>query len=485
MSKYAFWKAVRHHRKRESRLRYYFLGIAGTAMASLAALLKQKGHEVWGSDRELYPPMSEFLSRQKIEVQRGFSEQNLSRPFDCAVIGNALSRGNVEVEAILNHHLPFVSLPELIHREFISEKESVVITGTHGKTTCTALLSWLIENAGRQPSFLIGGIAKNFDSSIQLKEGPSFIIEGDEYDSAFFDKTPKFLHYFPRRLLINNIEFDHADIYRNLEQIKDAFRKLIRTVPGNGLIVANADDEAVREVTAENYSRLQTFGLEKPADWSANQIRWDGRFLKLAIYFRGDLQTEVAFPFPGEFQAYNILGVVALARDLGLTWPQITAGLESFQGVARRLEFWGKFQGAPVFDDFAHHPTAIKKTLSGLRSRFPQRRIIALFEPRTNTMMRNVFQEVLPEAFTDADVVLIAPPPRHKKVPGSQRLSLADLAKKLQKQGKKVLLLDAVETIPGALKSLLGEDDVCILLTNGDLGGIYPKLRKMVRRAKD
>ncbi len=453
-------------------------------MASLAALLKLKGHEVWGSDLELYPPMSDFLARQKIAVNRGYSVKNLSRTFDYAVIGNALSRGNVEVEAILNQNLPFISLPELIHREFIAERESVVITGTHGKTTCTALLSWLLENAGLEPSFLIGGIAGNFDSSIQLRAGRSFIIEGDEYDSAFFDKTPKFLHYFPRRLLINNIEFDHADIYRNLGQIKDAFRKLIRIVPGNGLIVANADDAAVREVAAENYSRRQTFGLQEPADWSAKQIRWDSGFLRFAVYFGSDLQTEVAFPFPGEFQVYNVLGVIALARDLGVDWPQIRAGLESFQGVARRLEFWGKFQGADVFDDFAHHPTAIQKTLSGLRSRFPNRRIIAILEPRTNTMVRNVFQDVLPDAFAAADVVLIAPPPRRKKVPGGQRLSVADLANNLEKQGKEVRILDSAKKIPSLFYSLLRKDDVCILLTNGDLDGIYPKLREMVRDSR-
>lgn len=462
-------------------MRYYFLGIAGTAMASLAVLLKQKGHQVWGSDRGIYPPMSDFLAGHQIPVWEGFSEDHLTKPFDVAVIGNAISRGNPEVEAILNRRLPFTSLPELVRREFINQHENIVITGTHGKTTTTALMCWVLETAGLSPTFLIGGIAKNFNSSIQLGSGKYFVIEGDEYDCAFFDKRPKFVHYFPDHLIINNIEFDHADIYRDLDAIKDVFRKLLRIVPSRGLVVANGEDPAVREIINPVYSRLQTFGKNSENHWSYQILNEEPVGTKFEIRREGKSAGEFRFPFPGEYQLQNALAVAAVARDLGIKWETIRSALASFQGVKRRLEFWGKLHGAEVYDDFAHHPTAIKVTLRAMRDKFPGKRLVALFEPRTNTTVRNVFQRELAEALLPANVVILTPIFRLDRLPEGERLSIPRLVADLEDHQREVINLDSYSQIEETLQQVLRENDILVLLTNGSLGGEYQKLREMTK----
>ena len=462
-------------------MKYYFLGIAGTAMASVAVLLKQKGHEVWGSDQGIYPPMSDFLEANQIPVWQGFSEYHLKKSFDLAVIGNALSRGNPEVEEILDRQLPFVSLPELIRREFIDGRESIVITGTHGKTTTTSLMSWVMECAGLNPGFMIGGIANNFQSSIQLGGGKYFVIEGDEYDCAFFDKRPKFVHYFPKYLILNNIEFDHADIYPDLASIKDVFRKLMRIVPRGGLVVANGDDPAVREVIAPVYSRLQVFSRES-GDWSYRILEKSPAGIAFEILEKGVSAGRFDFPFPGEFQVQNCLAVAAVARDLGIGWETIADAFRSFRGVARRLDRWGTLHGAAVYDDFAHHPTAIRVTLTAMKEKFPDKRLVALFEPRTNTTVRNFFQEELARAFQPADVVIISPVHRQERIPEKERLSLPLLKTTLENEGKQVFCLNANSDIPDLLARTLKEGDVLVLLTNGSLGGEYQKLRAAVTR---
>lgn len=462
-------------------MRYYFLGIAGTAMASLAVLLKQKGHEVWGSDQGIYPPMSDFLAEHHIPVWEGFSEDHLTKPFDVAVIGNALSRGNVEIESILNRSLPFTSLPELIRREFVNQHENIVITGTHGKTTTTALMCWVLEVAGLSPTFIIGGISKNFNSSIQLGAGKYFVIEGDEYDCAFFDKRPKFVHYFPDHLIINNIEFDHADIYRDLDAIKDVFRKLLRIVPSRGLVAANGEDSVVREILNPMYSRLQTFGKNSENHWSYQIINGESGETKFEIRQEGKSVGEFKFPFPGEYQLQNVLAVAAVARDLGVEWDIIRSALASFQGVKRRLEYWGKLHGAEVYDDFAHHPTAIKVTLKAMRDKFPGKRLVALFEPRTNTTVRNVFQQELAEALLPADIVILTPIFRLDRLPEGQRLSISKLVSDLENHQRQVVNLDSYSQIREIMQKVLKENDILVLLTNGSLGGEYQKLREMTR----
>ncbi|RMF60514.1 MAG: UDP-N-acetylmuramate:L-alanyl-gamma-D-glutamyl-meso-diaminopimelate ligase [Calditrichaeota bacterium] len=463
-------------------MRYYFLGICGIAMGSLAVLLKKKGHQVWGTDVGVYPPMSDFLQEHDIPVYEGYDVQHLDQEFDQAVIGNALSRGNPEVEAILNRRLPFTSLPELIRREFISTYRPIVITGTHGKTTTTALMSWVLEVAGLSPTFLIGGISRNFNSSIQLGQSEWFVIEGDEYDCAFFDKRPKFVHYFPEYLIINNIEFDHADIYPNLEAIKDQFRKLLRLVPSSGLVVANGDSATVREVTQTVYSRLQHFGKE--SEWSYRLNRSDSQGQNFEVLKDGEMVAELSFPSPGEYQIQNALAVTAIARDIGIDWKTLQKAFQSFKGVKRRFEYWGRFNGAEVYDDFAHHPTAIAATLSAARKKFPQQRIIALFEPRTNTMVRNFFQEQLVDSFSAADTIIITPIHRQEKLAPEERLSLVRLSHDLEIRGKEVrVLVDYSELLP-VLQDTLKKGDILIVLTNGSLGGKYQEFRDLVQYGK-
>ena len=456
-------------------MKYYFLGIAGTAMASLAVLLKQKGHDVWGTDSGIYPPMSDFLAANDIKVWQGYDVGHLDTPFDRVVIGNAMSRGNVEVEAVLNRHLPFISLPELIRNEFIQPSRSIVITGTHGKTTTTAMMAWVLDYAGLSPSFLVGGITRNFDSSVQLGTGDYFVIEGDEYDSAFFDKRPKFLHYYPDYLIFNNLEFDHADIYEDLAAIEDGFRKLIRIIPSEGLIVANGDSETVMGVCDPVHSRLQTYGRSEGAAMRYEIVGADADGTRFIVN-DGTGTVELMMPFPGEYQVQNAMAVITVARDIGIDWPVLRDALASFRGVKRRMEYWGRFAGADVYDDFAHHPTAIEVTLQAMRQKFPGRRLVALFEPRTNTTVRRFFQDDLAAALQHADAAMITPVFRQERFAADDRLSLDQLQEDLQQENTDVLRpAEYTEIIP-MLRDYLREGDLLMLLTNGSLGGEYQKL---------
>lgn len=461
-------------------MRYYFLGIAGTAMASLAVLLKMKGHEVWGTDQGIYPPMSNLLKQNEIKVNTRYNKNNLNESFDMAVIGNSLSRGNEEIEDILNKQLPFISLPELIYDEFVRQHYSIVVTGTHGKTSTTAILCWIFEIAGLSPTFLIGGVAKNFSSSIKLGKGKYFIVEGDEYDSAFFDKRPKFLHYFPQHLIINNIEFDHADIYENLDTIKKEFKKLLRIIPSSGLTVANGDDSVVKEITKSIYSRLQYARFNNKEDWSYTNLKINGNETEFELQHKGEIIDKFILSQPGQHQVHNAVSAIAVARDLGIGWNAIKKALGSFQGVKRRLEYLGKINGAIVFDDFAHHPTAINKTIVTVKQIYPQKRIIALFEPRTNTTVQNIFQQELAEALSMADVLLITPVYRPERISVEKRLSLPEIVKYFEVNNKIIYLLNSYSEIIRKLTDILSKDDVLILLTNGNLGGQYEEIEKMV-----
>ncbi|MEJ2535715.1 MAG: Mur ligase family protein [Calditrichia bacterium] len=412
-------------------MKYYFLGIGGTAMASLAVLLKQKGHDVWGADQNLYPPMSDLLSENQIKVYEGYTPEHLNEYFDQVIIGNALSRGNKEVEEILNRRLPFTSMPQLIYQVFLKQQKSIVITGTHGKTTTTGLMSWILEAAALAPSFLVGGILKNFGYSSRFGKGDYFVIEGDEYDTAFFDKRPKFLHYFPHILIINNIEFDHSDIYDNIDQIKNEFKKLVRIIPENGL----------------------------------------KKFYEFTI------------PMIGEYQIYNSLAVIAAATFIGLEPADIQKGLDSFQGVKRRLEYWGQINGAYFYDDFAHHPTAITETLKALRKKHPEKAIVAIFEPRTNTTIKNIFQTELAEALSHAEIIILTPVHRADKIPVEKRLSLKKLAADLKKMGRTVYPEENYQEISPRIKKVLDASKVAVLMTNGDLGGQYQILKNNIQKS--
>ncbi len=452
-------------------------------MASMAVLLKQKGHDVWGTDQNLYPPMSDLLSENQIKVYKGYTPEHLNEYFDQVIIGNALSRGNKEVEEILNRRLPFTSLPQLIYQEFLKEQKSIVITGTHGKTTTTGLMSWILEAAALAPSFLVGGILKNFGSSSRFGKGDYFVIEGDEYDTAFFDKRPKFLHYFPHILIINNIEFDHSDIYDNIDQIKNEFKKLVRIVPENGLIIANGDDKNVREVLEKSFTRVWYFGKAQTNNWSFELLNTENDRTSFRVIRDSKIFYEFIIPMMGEYQVYNSLAVIAAATFIGLNPDDIQNGLRGFQGVKRRLEYWGQLNGANFYDDFAHHPTAIKETLKALRKKHPDKAIAAIFEPRTNTTIKNIFQTELADALSHAEIIILTPVHRADKIPVENRLALTKLADDLKKGGRIVYLEENYQEIFPRIKKVLDKSKIAVLMTNGNLGGQYEILKNKIQKS--
>jgi UDP-N-acetylmuramate: L-alanyl-gamma-D-glutamyl-meso-diaminopimelate ligase len=449
----------------------HFVGICGTAMASTAAALQEKGVQVTGSDQNVYPPMSTFLAERKIEVMPGFAEQNLARKPDLVVIGNAVIRGNPEAEYVLDHKLAYCSLPELLKHFFIRGKRSLVVTGTHGKTTTTSLLAWVFEHNGLNPSYLIGGIPGNFGQGARFTDSEWFIIEGDEYDTAFFDKRSKFVHYLPEVVLINNLEYDHADIFANLEAVRTSFRHLIRIVPRNGLLLGNGDDSNLAALLEVTHCPVKRFGLGEGNAVQAFNIRY------------GPTATEFEIPsfkfhtnLVGEINVRNALGVVACAKHCGLKNHQIQSALDTFKGVKRRMEVRGIAGGVTVVDDFGHHPTAIRETLGALRIRYPHQKLWAIFEPRSNTTRRNVFQAELADAFADADAVVVAQVARLELLPPEERLNPDRLISDLQAAGKQAAYLPDVEAIVSHVaKGAQGGEVVCVF-SNGGFGGIHAKL---------
>src|SRR5215467_10707079 len=449
----------------------HFVGICGTAMASAAAAMHEKGIKVTGSDQNVYPPMSTFLAERRIEVISGYAEQNLAHKPDLVVIGNAISRGNPEVEAVLDRKLRYCSLPELLKEFFIRGKLSVVVAGTHGKTTTTSLLTWVFEHNGLNPSYLIGGIPNNLSQGARFTESEWFIIEGDEYDTAFFDKRSKFMHCLPEVAIINNLEFDHADIFENLEAVKTSFRQFIRLIPRNGLLLANGDDRNLAPLMNVTHCPVKRFGLEESNAIQAFNIRY------------GPTATEFEIPsfkfhtnFVGELNVRNALAVVACAKHCGLKNHQIQSALDTFKGIKRRMEVRGIAAGVTVLDDFGHHPTAIRETLRALRIKYPQQKVWAIFEPRTNTTRRNVFQNELAGAFADADSVVISQIARLELLAPEERLDADRLMQDLKSAGKDAAYLPDVETIVAHLaKGAQGGEVVCVF-SNGGFGGIHTKL---------
>jgi UDP-N-acetylmuramate: L-alanyl-gamma-D-glutamyl-meso-diaminopimelate ligase len=449
----------------------HFVGICGTAMASAAAALKEKGVQVTGSDQNVYPPMSTFLTERKIEVIPGYAEANLAHKPGLVVIGNAISRGNPEAEFVLDHKLPYCSLPELLKHYFIRGKRSLVVTGTHGKTTATSLLAWVFEHNGLNPSYLIGGIPNNLGQGARFTDSEWFIIEGDEYDTAFFDKRSKFVHYLPEVAIINNLEFDHADIFPNLEAIKTAFRHFIRLVPRNGLLLANGDDLNLSELLNVTHCPVKRFGLGENNAVEAFNIRY------------GPTATEFEIPsfkfhtnFVGELNVRNALAVVACAKHCGLKNHQIQAAFDTFKGIKRRMEVRGIAGGVTVVDDFGHHPTAIRETLRALRIRYPNQKMWAVFEPRSNTTRRNVFQSELADSFADADAVIVSQVARLELLAPSERLDPERLLSDLSATGKTAAYLPDADAIVSHLAQKAQGGDVVVVFSNGGFGGIHNKL---------
>ena len=467
----------------------HLIGICGTAMASLAGMLQERGFRVTGSDAAAYPPMSTFLESLGIPVAQPFAEANLNPRPDLVVVGNALSRGNVELELVLDQRIPFCSLPQLLHDEFLCGKEVLVVAGTHGKTTTTSMLAWIFESAGLRPSFLIGGIAENFGRSFGLGEGKHFILEGDEYDTAFFDKGPKFLHYFPDSLILTSVEFDHADIYKDLDAIETAFKRLVNLVPRRGRIIGfdasgsanDSGDASIDRCLAKAFCPVQRYGASVRANWKITNLKLDERQTSWSVVRDEKHWADFEFALGGEYNIWNATAAAALATKYGIPKDAIAQALKTFRSVKRRLEVKAEVNGITIIDDFAHHPTAIEQTIHALRSRYPQSRLWVIIEPRSNTLRRNVLQDALAHSLAQADQVIIAAIFKSEAIPENERLDLQRVVAQIQQSGKPARVLADADAIVDAIASELRPLDVVAILSNGGFGGIYEKLPQRLR----
>ena len=456
--------------------RIHLIGICGTGMASLAAMLKDSGYEVSGSDEGVYPPMSDFLMQKQIRVAQGYDPQNLQPEPDLVVVGNALSRGNPEIEYVLNFRLPFISFPEAMKAFLLRGKIPVVVTGTHGKTTTTSMIAWGLHSAGRLPNFLIGGIAENFKSSYGLEGGPHCVVEGDEYDSAFFDKGPKFLHYLPYLAVVGNVEFDHADIYPDLDSIKLQFRRFVRLIPQRGFLAVGADSRAAAEISADSLCRKETFGTDTDSDWSARNIELSGDRFCFDVLFGKKLFRRFRMSIYGNYNIRNALAAAAILNHLEVSEDDIREAMESFLGVQRRLQLRANVRGIRIYEDFAHHPTAVRETLQAVRDTFYPKRIWAIYEPRSATSRRNIFQREMAESLSLADCIAIPDLFKPERVPENERLNENQLIDDLCRKGRAAWNLGNVEGIIRKVCAEARAGDWIVIMSNGGFGGIYDKL---------
>jgi UDP-N-acetylmuramate: L-alanyl-gamma-D-glutamyl-meso-diaminopimelate ligase len=468
-------------------MHYHLIGICGTAMASLAGMLQARGHKVTGSDQNVYPPMSTQLEALGIEILNGYRKENADIGADCVVVGNAISRGNPELEEVLNRKLLYRSQAEVVQEEFIRGRRSLVVAGTHGKTTTTSIASWVAEVGGLNPSFLVGGIVQNFGSSFRVTDSDCFVIEGDEYDTAYFDKKPKFMHYLPEIAIVNNIEFDHADIYRDLQEIKFQFSRLMNLVPGNGVLVAGVDSPVVREVLQEMHGRLhtriETFGTSQDAKWQARYIDFSGETTRFTVFMEGHKWGEFETHLIGEFNVKNCLAVIIAADAWGISKDKIHEALRSFKSVKRRMEVRGTENGITVIDDFAHHPTAVEETLRALRMKYTGRRLVAVFEPRSWSSRLAVFQEHYSKAFSYADYVIIAGVYNTAKASELGKvLDVSELVERIALQGKPSYSFPDADSIVTHLVPELREGDVVAIMSNGGFGGIHSKILDRIKK---
>lgn len=459
-------------------------------MASLAGLLRLQGHRVTGSDKAAYPPMSDLLREMGIPVLEPYAESNLEPAPDLVVIGNALSRGNAEVEYALDKRIPFASMAALLREEFLLGRESLVVAGTHGKTTTTSMLAWIYQRAAQEdtavePSFLIGGVAENFGTSFQLRPTRTFIVEGDEYDTAFFDKGPKFLHYFPEALILTHVEFDHADIYADLEAVKIAFKRLVNLVPRRGVIVAYDGSENVTECVEHAFCRVERYGFTATADWRIANLRHEDGLTRWEVWHDDALWAELEMRLAGEHNALNATAAAALAFVQGIGKEAICEALATFKSVKRRLEVRAEIDGITIVDDFAHHPTAIRETLRALRSVYPQSRLWAVLEPRSNTLRRKVLEAELIESLRLADRVVLAGVYQQQRIPADERLHPEDVVQALNAAGTAAELHPDVAAIIDSIAPQLLAGDVVAILSNGGFDGIYEKLPARLREREN
>jgi UDP-N-acetylmuramate: L-alanyl-gamma-D-glutamyl-meso-diaminopimelate ligase len=461
---------------KEAPRKFHFLGICGTAMGSVAAALKERGFKVTGTDENVYPPMSIFLEKKGIALRQGYRAENIPRDTDVVVIGNAMKRGNPEVETVLNRKLLYLSLPELLKNYFLWGRHNLVVTGTHGKTTTAALLAWIMEKAGRKPGYLIGGLPKNLGQGARLNDSKYFVVEGDEYDSAFFDKRSKFVHYLPELVIINNIEFDHADIFNNLDEIKLSFRRLLNIVPQNGMVLLNGDDSNCVEVARNCLAQMIEVGFSKNCAQRIRDVAYSGERSSFKL---GEEIFEI--PLMGEFNVRNAAMAATAARFYDVPKTKIENAFKTFSGIARRQEVRGEAGGVKVIDDFGHHPTAIAYTLQALRHRYRGHRLWAVFEPRSNTTRRAVFQQQLPEALKLADGVFIAQVARLEQIPEKERLNPEAVVAAVAKTGRPAFYELNADAIVERMVPMLRPKDVVVVFSNGGFDNIHEKLLKKLQ----
>ena len=462
-------------------MHYHLIGICGTAMASLAGMLQARGHKVTGSDQNVYPPMSTQLESLGIQILTGYTPENTDIGADVTIVGNAISRGNPELEEVLNRKLHYRSQAEVVKEEFIRGRRSLVVAGTHGKTTTTSLAAWVCEVGGLNPSFLVGGIVQNFDASFRVAESDYFVIEGDEYDTAYFDKKPKFMHYLPETAIVNNIEFDHADIYRDLQEIKFQFSRLMNLVPANGRLIVGIDSPVAQEVLDEMQGRIfttvETFGLSDDAKWQARYIDFTGDVTRFTVFKDGQNWGEIESHMIGEFNVRNSLAVIVAADAWGISKEKIQEAFDTFKSVKRRMEVRGCERGVTVIDDFAHHPTAVEETLKALRMKYDGRRLVAVFEPRSWSSRLAVFQEPYSKAFSYSDYVIIAGVYNTSKASELGKvLDVDELVKDIGLQGKPAMSFPDADAIIEHLVPELKDGDVVAIMSNGGFGGIHEKI---------
>ena len=457
----------------------HMIGIGGSAMAPLAGMLSERGYNVTGSDAGVYPPASTLLESLGIQFASAFDARHLTPAPDLIVVGNAISRGNVEVEEMLDRKLPHRSLPEILEEEFLPGKHSIVVSGTHGKTTTTAMLAWIFHLAGKHPDFLVGGVAENFGKSYGLGGGPEFILEGDEYDSAYWDKAAKFFHYQPDDLIITSLEFDHADIYPDFDAYQLAFRRLVNLVPRRGRSIIWGDTaagEALRKAAEKALCPVITYGFEKGNDWIANNVAVDGDGMYFQVCYKNEPYAEIHLSATGRHNVLNALAALIVSQGRGIRRESIHDALATFQSVKRRMDVKGEIDNILVVDDFAHHPTAIRATIDATRLRWPGRRLWAVLEPRSNSMRRRVFQDALPQALALGDRVVLGSVHRAGQLKDDQRLDPETVANSVRQLGKDARVLPSADAIADFLIAEAQPGDLLLIMSNGNFDGLCEKL---------
>jgi UDP-N-acetylmuramate: L-alanyl-gamma-D-glutamyl-meso-diaminopimelate ligase len=445
----------------------HLMGICGAGMASLAGILKQEGCHVTGSDQNIYPPMSDFLEGLSIPILEGYGPKNLNPIPDLVIVGNVITKYNPEAIELSRLNIPYLSLPQALRRFAMEDKRSIVVCGTHGKTTTSALAAWILQKGGMDPGFMVGGIPNNFPRNFKLGKGPFFVIEGDEYDTAFFDKGPKFLHYNPWITILTSIEFDHADIYRDLNHVIEIFRKLINLIPPDGLLIANGDDPVINTESREAKCPVITYGFGEDVQWRAIDLSLQEDQTQLRILKQGKEYMELFTPLYGRYNISNLLSTVALSDFLNIDHTILLEAMKGFKGIRRRQEVKGEKRGVSVLDDFAHHPTAVRETIQAVKEKYKSRRVIAVFEPRSNSSRRNIFQEKYAVSFDLADLILIPEPPLMEKIPPAERFSSIKLVEDLKKRGLKAFYCPDTNHLLNEILRQIREGDIILIMSNG------------------